>query len=80
MQTAETPARAWHEARLGALDAALAAGESWHARLAACRLAMVAATGDIYFGLWYPVVIALATVVIGLIFVPETYKRDIFKG
>ena len=42
--------------------------------------AMVAATGDIYFGLWYPVVIALATFVIGLFFVPETYKRDIFKG
>jgi MFS family permease len=40
--------------------------------------AMVAATGDIYYGLWYPVVIALATFVIGLIFVPETYKRDIF--
>jgi MFS family permease len=40
--------------------------------------AMVAATGDIYFGLWYPVVIALATVVIGLLFVPETHKRDIF--
>jgi MFS family permease len=40
--------------------------------------AMVAATGDIYYGLWYPVVIALATFVIGLLFVPETYKRDIF--
>jgi MFS family permease len=42
--------------------------------------AMVAATGDIYYGLWYPVVVALATVVIGALFVPETYKRDIFKG
>ncbi len=42
--------------------------------------AMVAATGDIYFGLWYPIVIAVATVIIGLIFVPETYKRDIFKN
>ena len=42
--------------------------------------AMVAATGDIYYGLWYPVVVALATVVIGLFFVPETYKRDIFKN
>ena len=42
--------------------------------------AMVAATGDIYYGLWYPVVVALATVAIGLFFVPETYKRDIFKG
>ena len=42
--------------------------------------AMVAATGDIYFGLWYPIVVALATFVIGVLFVPETYKRDIFKG
>jgi len=42
--------------------------------------AMVASTGDIYYGLWYPVVIALGTFVIGLIFVPETYKRDIFKN
>lgn len=41
--------------------------------------AMVAATGDIYYGLWYPVVVAAATFVIGLFFVPETYKRDIFK-
>ena len=40
--------------------------------------AMVAATGDIYFGLWYPIVIALATFVIGLLFVPETKDRDIF--
>jgi MFS family permease len=42
--------------------------------------AMVAATGDIYYGLWYPIVVALGTFVIGLLFVPETYKRDIFKG
>ncbi len=40
--------------------------------------AMVAATGDIYYGLWYPVVIALGTFVIGLIFVPETNKRDVY--
>jgi hypothetical protein len=40
--------------------------------------AMVAATGDIFFGLWYPIVIALATFVIGLIFMPETKDRDIF--
>ncbi|MFM6931343.1 MAG: MFS transporter [Novosphingobium sp.] len=39
--------------------------------------AMVAARGDIYFGLWYPVTIAAITVVIGLLFLPETYKRDI---
>lgn len=42
--------------------------------------AMVAATGDIYYGLWYPIVVALGTFVIGVLFVPETHKRDIFKG
>ena len=40
--------------------------------------AMVAATGDIYYGLWYPIVFALITFVIGLIFVPETKDRDIY--
>jgi Sugar (and other) transporter len=40
--------------------------------------AIVAATGDIYWGLWYPIVIALITFVIGLIFMPETKDRDIF--
>lgn len=39
--------------------------------------AMVAARGDIYYGLWYPVVIAAITVVIGLLFLPETFKRNI---
>lgn len=39
--------------------------------------AMVAAKGDIYYGLWYPVVIAAITVVIGLLFLPETFKRNI---
>jgi hypothetical protein len=32
----------------------------------------------VYFGLWYPIVIALMTVVIGLFFVPETKDRDIY--
>lgn len=45
--------------------------------LPAIGFAMVAATGDIYYGLWYPVVVAAATVVLGLIFLPETYKRNI---
>jgi MFS family permease len=39
--------------------------------------AIVAATGDVYSGFWYPVVVAGATVVIGLLFLPETRKRDI---
>jgi hypothetical protein len=36
---------------------------------------MVAATGDIYYGLWYPVLIAGLTAVVGLFFLPETFKR-----
>ncbi len=39
--------------------------------------AMVAATGNIYQGLWYAVVIAAITAVVGIFFLPETYKRDI---
>ena len=42
--------------------------------------AIVAATGDIFAGLWYPIIIALMTVVIGMIFLPETKDRDIFKN
>ena len=37
------------------------------------------ATGDIYYGLWYPVVIALMTFVIGMIFIKETKDVDIYK-
>ncbi len=39
--------------------------------------AMVAATGNIYQGLWYAVTIAAVTAVVGILFLPETYKRDI---
>jgi MFS family permease len=52
-------------------------GNGWFGGLLpATAFAMVAATGDIYYGLWYPVVFALATVVIGIFFVPETKDRD----
>jgi MFS family permease len=39
--------------------------------------AMVAATGNIYQGLWYAITIAGVTAVVGILFLPETYKRDI---
>ncbi len=39
---------------------------------------IVAATGNIYAGLYYPIGIALMTFVIGMIFVPETKDRDIY--
>ncbi|EHL96044.1 transporter, major facilitator family protein [Acetobacteraceae bacterium AT-5844] len=54
-------------------------GNGWFGGLLpATSFAMIAQTGDVYYGLWYPVVIALATVVIGAFFVPETKDRDIF--
>ena len=39
--------------------------------------AIVAHAGNIYAGLWYPIVVALSTFVIGLLFLPETKDRDI---
>lgn len=53
-------------------------GNGWFGGLLpATSFAMVAGTGDIYYGLWYPIIFALATFVIGLLFVPETKDRDI---
>lgn len=53
-------------------------GNGWFGGfLPTTTFAMVAATGDIYYGLWYPVVIAVITLVLGLLFLPETYKRSI---
>jgi MFS family permease len=53
-------------------------GNGWFGGfLPTTAFAMVAATGDIYYGLWYPIVVAAATVVIGVFFLPETYKRGI---
>jgi len=42
--------------------------------------AIAASTGDIFAGLWYPIIVALGTFVIGLIFMPETKDRDIFAA
>lgn len=40
--------------------------------------AMVAASGNIYQGLWYPIVVALMTVVIGGLFLKETVGGGLF--
>jgi MFS family permease len=54
-------------------------GNGWFGGLMpATSFAMIAQTGDIYYGLWYPIVIAMMTVVIGAIFVPENKDKDIF--
>jgi hypothetical protein len=39
--------------------------------------AMVAATADIYSGLWYPIVVAVMTLVIGALFLRDHRDRDI---
>lgn len=53
-------------------------GNGWFGGLLpATAFAMSAAAGDIYYGLWYPIVFAAITLVIGLIFLPETKNRDI---
>ncbi|HEX4845402.1 MAG TPA: MFS transporter [Geothrix sp.] len=39
--------------------------------------AIVALKGNIYYGLWYPIIVALVTVVIGALFLKETKDRDI---
>jgi MFS family permease len=54
-------------------------GNGWFGGLLpATAFAMIAATGNIYYGLWYPIVIASITVVVGAFFIPETKDRDIF--
>jgi len=54
-------------------------GNGWFGGLLpTTAFAMVAATGDIYYGLWYPVIVALGTFVIGMLFVRETKDVDIY--
>ena len=53
-------------------------GNGWFGGfLPTVAFAMVATTGDVYYGLWYPIVVALATFVIGMIFLPETKDWDL---
>src|SRR5271170_6104568 len=55
-------------------------GNGWFGGfLPATVFAIVAATGNIYSGLWYPIVIAAMSFVVALIFVPETKDVDITK-
>ena len=39
--------------------------------------AIVAAQGDIYAGLWYPIIVAVMTLIIGLVFLRDTKGVDI---
>jgi len=53
-------------------------GNGWFGGfLPTTAFAMVAATGNIYYGLWYPVIVAVLTLVVGLLFLPETFRRSL---
>jgi MFS family permease len=56
-------------------------GNGWFGGLLpSITFAMVAQNGNMYYGLWYPIVIAAICFVIGLIFVRETKDRDIYAA
>jgi MFS family permease len=53
-------------------------GNGWFGGLLpTTAFALVAYKGDIYYGLWYPIIIAMATAVIGILFVAETKDNDV---
>jgi MFS family permease len=53
-------------------------GNGWFGGLLpATAFAIVASTGDIYAGLWYPIAFATITAVVGFLFLPETKDIDI---
>ena len=55
-------------------------GNGWFGGfLPTTAFAIVALTGNIYSGLWYPVIVALVTVIVGALFLPETKDVDIRK-
>jgi hypothetical protein len=56
-------------------------GNGWFGGLLpTISFALVAANGNIYYGLWYPIIIALVTVVIGAFFVRETKDNNIYAS
>jgi len=55
-------------------------GNGWFGGfLPTTAFALVAATGNIYQGLWYPIVVAVMTLVVGSLFLRETKDVDISK-
>jgi hypothetical protein len=53
-------------------------GNGWFGGfLPATVFAIVAATGSIYSGLWYPIVVACMSLIVGFLFLPETKDVDI---
>jgi len=56
-------------------------GNGWFGGLLpATALAIVAQTGNMYNGLWYPIIFASITFVVGMLFVKETKDVNIYAG
>ena len=56
-------------------------GNGWFGGfLPATSFAIVASQGNIYSGLWYPIIIALITLVVGTLFIKETKDVDIYAN
>jgi len=56
-------------------------GNGWFGGfLPTTAFAIVAATGNIYYGLWYPIAVAAVTVAVGLFLLPETRGRPLEEG
>lgn len=56
-------------------------GNGWFGGfLPATSFAIVAATGDIYKGLWYPIIVAVMTFVIGLVLVKDTREGGAYHS
>jgi len=56
-------------------------GNGWFGGLLpTISFALVASNGNIYYGLWYPIIIAVVCVVIGALFVRETKDNNIYAG
>jgi hypothetical protein len=54
-------------------------GNGWFGGfLPAISFSIVAAQGNIYSGLWYPIIIASMTFIIGMLFIKETKDVDIY--
>jgi MFS family permease len=53
-------------------------GNGWFGGfLPSVSFALVATSGDVYYGLWYPVIIAGGSLIIGLLFLPETKDNKV---
>ena len=56
-------------------------GNGWFGGLMpTIAFALVAQNGNIYYGLWYPIIIATMTLIIGVLFVKETKDVDIYAN